>query len=51
MLTCFLRIWSMLMTNMLRAYANLWGERLERKMIDWVKKNENIKENEARLKG
>ena len=51
MLACFLRIWSMLMKNMLRADANLLGETQERKMTDQVKKNEDIKENEERLKG
>ena len=50
MLTCFLRIWSMLMTKMLRADANLLGETQERKMTDQVKKNEDIKENDEILK-
>ena len=50
MFTCFLLIWSMLMTIMLRADANLLRETQERKMTDQVKKNEDIKENEERLK-
>ena len=29
----------------------IFGGKHWKEMIDWVKKNENIKENEARLKG
>ena len=41
----------MLMRNRLRADTTLCGETQERKITDQVKKNEDIKENEERIKG
>ena len=40
----------MLMRNMLRTVANLWGITQERKMIDRIKENKDIQEDTVKPK-